>query len=58
MAEPRRRGRGQHCEQAARRKPPRPVAEHARWERVVRDDQPRGFGRIVELPSQIAASVR
>ena len=50
MAEARRRRRGQHGQEPALGKPPHPVTEHPGGKAVVRDDEPCGFGRILELP--------
>jgi uncharacterized cupin superfamily protein len=49
MAEARRRRRGQHGQEPALGEPPRPVAEHPSGKAVVRDDEPCGLGRILEL---------
>ena len=50
MAEPRRRRRREDGEEPALGEPACPVAEHSGREAVVRDDQARGLGRILELP--------
>jgi mannose-6-phosphate isomerase-like protein (cupin superfamily) len=49
MAQPRRRGGREHGQKASGGDAARPVAEHSGREAVVRHDQPRGLGRIVEL---------
>ena len=49
MAQARRRRRRQHGQEPALGEPPRPVTEHPGGKTVVRDDEPCGLGRILEL---------